>query len=126
MISTNSPNMCDSVPDIEDTLYPALKDGHAPSVEERYYSRFVAPPPEIKSGIGEHYDCGTQVVLLHSNRIALVALHHTHPIMKDNKIIEQVDFQVLLSFIFKEFLKLIDYFNTFCPNISNFNSFVHF
>ena len=54
------------------------------NLEDRYYKRFYHAPED-----GQH-----QVVLVHSNRICLVSLAASHPVIKDKKVIKNLNFQV--------------------------------
>ena len=54
------------------------------TVEERYYSKYF----HIQEN-GED-----QIVLVHTNRICLVALAPNHPVIKDKKVIKNLNFDV--------------------------------
>ncbi|CAG2101014.1 unnamed protein product [Medioppia subpectinata] len=60
--------------------------GTYPSVCERYYERKYFNDPS-KPG-------SDQTVLFHSNRVCLITLSHNHLIIKDNKSIENIDFNI--------------------------------
>ncbi|KAL0273409.1 UNVERIFIED_CONTAM: hypothetical protein PYX00_006077 [Menopon gallinae] len=57
-----------------------------PSVTERYYKRYY-----YKSGDSA---CPDHCVLLHSNRICLITLSPSHPLIKNKKNVSKLDFQV--------------------------------
>jgi len=54
------------------------------TVEDRYYTRFFY----------QQEDGEDQVVLVHSNRICLVSIAANHPVIKDKKVIKNLNFQV--------------------------------
>jgi len=54
------------------------------TVEDRYYTRFFY----------QQEDGEDQVVLVHSNRICLVSIAPNHPVIKDKKVIKNLNFQV--------------------------------
>lgn len=54
------------------------------SVEDRYYSRYYHADENGQD----------QVVLVHSNRICLVSLAKSHPVIKEQKAIKKLDFHV--------------------------------
>ena len=54
------------------------------NVENRYYSRFFH----------KQDDSQDQIVLIHTNRICLVSLAPNHPVIKEKKVIKNLNFQV--------------------------------
>ena len=73
----------------EDPRIPLIEksiDLSAPykKVEDRYYSRFF-------HAVDDEED---QVVLVHTNRICLVSLAANHPVIKKQKVIKRLNFQV--------------------------------
>lgn len=72
------------VPNIEDSF---VKMENYPRVCERYYTPFYFL--NCKGGNSEHH-----CVLLHSNKICLITLAPTHPVIKNKKRIIKLDFQV--------------------------------
>ena len=54
------------------------------SVEDRYYTRYYHTPEDGQD----------QIVLVHSNRICLVSLAPSHPVIKQKKEIQSLSFQV--------------------------------
>ena len=55
-------------------------------VEDRYYSRYYSANQDDEE---EH-----QVISVHTNRICLVSLAANHPIVKKQKVIKRLNFQV--------------------------------
>lgn len=69
------------VPEIEESIDLTVE---YQNVEDRYYTRYYFAQEEGQD----------QVVLLHSNRITLVALSPHHPVIKQKKIIKKLNFNV--------------------------------
>lgn len=58
-----------------------------PSVTERYYTtRYTVTEPE--NSLNHH------CIMFHSNRICLITLADNHPILKEQKVIKNIDYQV--------------------------------
>lgn len=71
---------------------PRIEDSYEkldkyPTVVERYYSKYYFTPETLPP---EETHC----ILIHSNRICLVSLAENHPIVKHQKKISKIDFQV--------------------------------
>eukprot|EP00095_Tigriopus_kingsejongensis_P005356 maker-scaffold34_size539781-snap-gene-2.8 protein:Tk05356 transcript:maker-scaffold34_size539781-snap-gene-2.8-mRNA-1 annotation:"protein fam206a" len=73
-----------SIPPLEESLLASDGRTNHPSVERRYFSRWLTPPTAAEAGL----------VLLHSNRICLVCLAPQHIIRTQGLRIERLDFQV--------------------------------
>jgi len=76
MIEIEIPPIEKSIPDIDEPF---------PSVIERYYTKYRYT--DAKDG----HD---QLVMLHSNRICLITLAPNHPVIRDQKTISHLNFQV--------------------------------
>ncbi len=75
-----------SVPSIESVL--SEEDLRTfESVEQRYYTRYFYRQDQEDNNKNEDH-----VVLVHSNRVCLVCLAPRHPVVKDKKAIESLDF----------------------------------
>ncbi len=73
-----------SIPPLESSVPLPSALAPFPSVQERYYTRFHTRDEAFPA----------QCVLLHSNRICLVTLGPGHPVVKGEKVVERVNFQV--------------------------------
>ena len=89
LLSENKPE----IPSIEDSLEESIFDDNFsfPSVESRYFQRYSSVVPETPD---EKSKSGPQCVMVHSNRICLVTLAKSHPVIQEAKEIERVNFQV--------------------------------
>lgn len=58
-----------------------------PSVTDRYYTKYYVTPETVQSN-------ETHCILVHSNRICVVTLAESHPVVKENKTIVKIDFKV--------------------------------
>lgn len=81
------------LPEIERNLYSNIPieesfdiEDSLKSITQRYYTPYYF--------IQENNRQEDQCVLFHSNRIALITLAPTHPILKENKLIKKIDFQI--------------------------------
>ncbi len=74
-----------SIPPLESSVPLPSALAPFPSVQERYYTRFHTR---------DEASSPAQCVLLHSNRICLVTLGPGHPVVKGEKVVERVNFQV--------------------------------
>ncbi|XP_077446156.1 protein Abitram isoform X1 [Stigmatopora argus] len=65
------------------------KDGEAaaPSVVDRYYTRWYRADMKGKP-------CEDHCILQHSNRICVITLAETHPLLKKGRIISKIDYQI--------------------------------
>lgn len=73
------------IPPIEASIPCLTKDATYPSVVQRYYTKYLYK--EDKNNLN-------QTILLHSNRICLVTLHESHPVIAEKKGIQKLNFQV--------------------------------
>ncbi|KAM8767735.1 protein Abitram [Acanthopagrus latus] len=62
-------------------------EANAPSVVDRYYTRWYRPDMKGKT-------CEDHCILQHSNRICVVTLAHTHPILQDGRTIKSINYQI--------------------------------
>ncbi len=74
------------VPPIESSLSLPLADFEP--VEKRYFARYATKEGAVDD-VGH-----PQLVLVHSNRLCLIALADKHPVIRDAKTIKRVNFQV--------------------------------
>ncbi|CAJ1083985.1 protein Abitram [Xyrichtys novacula] len=62
-------------------------EANAPSVVDRYYTRWYRADMKGKP-------CEDHCILQHSNRICVVTLAHTHPILQDGRTIKSINYQI--------------------------------
>ncbi|XP_029370490.1 protein Abitram [Echeneis naucrates] len=62
-------------------------EGNAPSVIDRYYTRWYRADMKEKP-------CEDHCILQHSNRICVVTLAETHPILQDGRTIKTINYQI--------------------------------
>ncbi|XP_030268333.1 protein Abitram [Sparus aurata] len=62
-------------------------EANAPSVVDRYYTRWYRADLKGKT-------CEDHCILQHSNRICVITLAHTHPILQDGRIIKSINYQI--------------------------------
>ncbi|XP_019946078.2 protein Abitram [Paralichthys olivaceus] len=63
------------------------KEDNAPSVIERYYTRWYRADMKGKP-------CEDHCILQHSNRICVVTLAETHPILQNGRTIKSINYQI--------------------------------
>ena len=86
-------------PQIEDSIDLNVEDSFA-TVERRYFKRlYFRGPSETEEGDNSNGTTLDQLVLVHSNKICLVSLAPSHPIITKNLTIRKLDFEGKSKFL---------------------------
>ncbi|XP_043993685.1 protein Abitram [Gambusia affinis] len=70
-----------------DCVEQSNADAEAPSVIDRYFTRWYRADMKGKS-------CEDHCILQHSNRLCVVTLAETHPILQDGRAIKSINYQI--------------------------------
>lgn len=73
------------------TLTPS-EASFLPGVEDRYYQKYTTRTPDPSANV-QLKESGPQCVLVHSNRVCLVTLGWSHPVVKEKMAVSKVNFQ---------------------------------